>query len=278
MKIINPAEISGKIMTLIDQSNEFLIIISPYNKVLSWQKFVNRINKAKHKNIKIDWYIRENVEGNINEIKQLGIIPTEIPNLHCKIYLNEKHAIISSMNLHYYSDTNSIDIAYQTETIKEFNEILEFIECYIKPFKEKSIDLNNIKGLSLKDLLLSYIIENKLINTLEKEIINTKKNINIRLSKFKYYYEILIELDSSPRLIINIEGDYKFRSQKYLELQFIKNKLEEEINCNIDFGNQMKRLKFQLYEIDNQRKIILDNSKAIIKIDKIINVLNKYLN
>ncbi len=36
MELIQPAEISGKIMTLIDQAKEVIIIVSPYNKFTYW--------------------------------------------------------------------------------------------------------------------------------------------------------------------------------------------------------------------------------------------------
>ncbi len=41
-----------------------------------------------------------------------AITPIEIENLHCKLYLNEKNAVVTSMNLHEYSDSSSIDIGY----------------------------------------------------------------------------------------------------------------------------------------------------------------------
>ena len=102
MELIQPAEISGKIMTLIDQAKEQLIIVSLYNKFTYWKKLTQRIDKAKQRGVKIKWYIRKNVENNVEQIRQIGIEPIEIENLHCKLYLNEQNAVVTSMNLHEY--------------------------------------------------------------------------------------------------------------------------------------------------------------------------------
>lgn len=46
MELIQPAEISGKIMTLIDQAKEELIIVSPYNKFTYWKKLTFLSNSS----------------------------------------------------------------------------------------------------------------------------------------------------------------------------------------------------------------------------------------
>jgi hypothetical protein len=131
MKFIPPPEISGKIMTLIKEADKKLIIVSPYNKINDWDKLLNYLNDAIQRNVKIEYYIRENVDSNLNEILNIGIKPIEVKNLHAKLYLNEKKAIVSSMNLSSYSDTNSIDIGYETETEDEYNELQRFIGIWL---------------------------------------------------------------------------------------------------------------------------------------------------
>jgi hypothetical protein len=45
MEIIKPSEISGKIMSLIDEAKQFVVIISPYYNLGKWQKLTSRIEK-----------------------------------------------------------------------------------------------------------------------------------------------------------------------------------------------------------------------------------------
>ena len=46
--------------------------------------------------------------------------------------MNEKEAIVSSMNLLLSSEMNSLDIAYKTTNLEEYNELLDYYNRYIK--------------------------------------------------------------------------------------------------------------------------------------------------
>lgn len=39
MKFIKPSEISSKVMTLFDESDEFVLVVSPYVKILRWYNY-----------------------------------------------------------------------------------------------------------------------------------------------------------------------------------------------------------------------------------------------
>lgn len=135
MKLIKPAEISAKIMTLIDEAEKELIIVSPYNNITGWNKLINRIKKAQSKGVKILWFSRKNNvdTNNSDEVaKNLGIKPFLIDDLHAKIYMNEESAIFTSMNMSKISDDKSLDIGYITEKKEEFDEIQNFYRKHIK--------------------------------------------------------------------------------------------------------------------------------------------------
>ncbi|WP_026461440.1 hypothetical protein [Adhaeribacter aquaticus] len=271
MKIIQPAEIAGKIMTLIDLSDQHVILVSPYNNISKWPKLTNRIEKALSRNVSVIWYVREN-EGNKKEVEALGVSCYEIPRLHCKLYLNETSAIITSMNLNIASDTGSLDIGFETETIQEYKEILTFVEKFIKPWESKTVDHRLLNWGTFEELVISYIITKGL-----QKISDIQTTTKVILILYKKYYEIAIELNERPRLILNIKGDHKLREQKYLELKVIKSKIENEIGFEIDYGNQMKRLKFSLYNRNSNQPENFDKKDAILKIDKIVNTLNKHI-
>lgn len=130
MELIRPAEVTGKILSLIEDAEKTLIIISPYNNFIGFNKFIKRFKEAKEKNIDIQYYSRKG-EKHIG-IELIGIEPHLIENLHAKLYLNEKYAIFSSMNLVKYSDDYSIDFAFKTETSEEYLEAVHFYENYIR--------------------------------------------------------------------------------------------------------------------------------------------------
>ena len=132
MQLIKPKQISGETMTLIEEASKQLIIISPYYNVSKWYKLLNAFDSLKNKNVSVEFYVRKSEPVSICEIKSIGFIPFEIPNLHTKLYLNESYGIVSSMNLNVSSDTNSLDIAYKTETEEEYLELYKYYETYIK--------------------------------------------------------------------------------------------------------------------------------------------------
>lgn len=178
MKLIKPRQISGEIMTLIEEADQELIIVSPYCSINEWQKLKNAFNYAKNSCPKIEFYVREGENKTIDEVKQLGLEPILIKNLHTKLYINENYAIVASMNLVFYSDNNSLDIAYKTETDQEYDEIIEYYKRYLK--RSNNVIENNKK--LKKDISVKYNHSSKtsqgqwvdyLESTLEKHLDQT---------------------------------------------------------------------------------------------------------
>lgn len=252
MELINPAEISGKIMTLIDNATETIIIISPYIKISKWTKLTNRIKEAQKRGVKFEWFIRKDSTESIEEVKNLGITPVEIENLHSKIYVNEKAAIVTSMNLHYYSDSNSIDIGYLTTKHNEYEEIVSYINTYIKPKNNSKVinkvqnpraDYNNSK--SFIQALEEFLKKNQYLN--RTIFTKTESNNKISIDRFKNDYSIIFEPRSNYfRIDLRINLAYEKRCHVYNMLLGMKDSLEERIGHSIDFGSQMKRLKIDI--------------------------------
>ena len=130
-------------MTLIEEADKKVILVSPYFRVSKWYKLLNRLETAKQRDLEVEIYVREGEFESIEEVLETGFQPITVPNLHTKLYINEKHAIVSSMNLLLSSDTSSLDIALKTENIKEYNEIFDYYDRYIKSAVPKPVDKYN---------------------------------------------------------------------------------------------------------------------------------------
>jgi hypothetical protein len=258
MELIQPAEISGKIMTLIDQAKEEIIIVSPYNKFKYWKKLTQRIDKAKQRGVKIKWYIRKNVENNVEQIRQIGIEPIEIENLHCKLYLNERHAVVTSMNLHEYSDTSSIDIGYLITEEDKYKELTDFIDVYIDSYsvsESKMIETTNevsvLKEVDFTDSLVTFLLE----FGFEKENLKTHQNkygTVVTINEFMDKFELILD----PRVVyyrIDLRINYPSKTTKAIYEFLIgnENELNRLIGFEINFGSQMKRLKLDLQIFEN---------------------------
>ncbi|MEN8204286.1 MAG: hypothetical protein ABFS28_16945 [Bacteroidota bacterium] len=61
MKLINPSEISGKILTLLEQSDERVTIVSPYMKISKWYKLLNKLIDLKAKGIPIEIFVMDSI-------------------------------------------------------------------------------------------------------------------------------------------------------------------------------------------------------------------------
>lgn len=144
MKIIYPSQVSGEIMNLMDEADQIMIIVSPYNDFRKWEKMRNKLLDLKKRNVKVEYYTRspnnEYDESRIEEIKALQFTPILLDRLHCKLYLNEKSGIVSSLNLVYGSDAASLDIGHQTETDGEYLDLIQFVDRHIRKRSLKAID------------------------------------------------------------------------------------------------------------------------------------------
>ena len=221
MKLIKPSQISGEILTLFEEADEKVIIVSPYCKIAKWYRLTAKLKSLIERNIEIEFYVREGEFETIQEIEQVGIEPICIKNLHSKIYMNEKEAIVSSMNLLLSSEMNSLDIAYKTTNDEEYNELLDYYNRYIKQTEKENLNFDKnflFETLSNKfERIRIYENENELAfktnnNNYNSFIWNTgKKNQNkLRIS--------------------GILSGKEFENSKHL-----KNEIQKRTNLEIEF-------------------------------------------
>lgn len=288
MKLIQPAEISGKIMTLFDQAKEEIIIVSPYNKFTYWKKLTQRIEKAKQRGVKIKWYIRKNVANNVEQIREIGIEPIEIENLHCKLYLNEQQAVVTSMNLHEYSDTSSIDIGYLITEEDKYKELTDFIDVYIDSYaitESKVIESTNrqstIKKVNFIDSLILFLLESGFEQG-NLKIHENRYGSVVTIKEFLGNFELILEPKGVYyRIDLRINYPYKIKNAIYEFLRDNEQELNRLIGFEIDFGRQMKRLKldleiFENYEYENWDNDEFAKLKAILS--NLIEIYKNYIN
>lgn len=175
MKIIKPAEIAAKIMTLIDEADEELIIVSAYNNLSDWDKLKKHFQGAISRNIKINYFVRAKEQH--RGLNELGIQPTPIKNLHAKFYMNEKYAIVTSMNLVHYSDTYSLDIGYLVDNEEELFELKDYYTRFIKTQDNRgnSFSLNLSEDIRNEPVFLEYFNRDSIIDNYNVDKLNFQK-------------------------------------------------------------------------------------------------------
>lgn len=264
MKLINPSEISGKILTLLEESDERVIIVSPYMKISKWYRLLNKLNDLKEKSIPIEIFIRDDPrnEETYQDLDQLELEYQKILHLHSKLYLNEKHGIVSSMNLLLSSEINSLEIGYLTETKQEHEELIRYHHRYINA--QIPVNLNTKTG-QVEDIkeIISGIqnklgeIENETWIWLDRNVLQINMGIN--------NYSVFIEYDEAHFLRIFTpinQREYDLFSEmleRIEKLTAMKTELHPDVKVN-ELQNAQKSSQRTLQQITGQTQLLLKST------------------
>lgn len=162
MELLETTAQSLEIETIFSESMDFTIIMSPYLKINNRLK-PKLADCFKQNNSNLIIY-RENELTKeekkwFDNFSNIELIP--IKNLHAKLYLNEKKALITSMNLYDYSQINNheIGIKFSAKTNKdEYNKILGMIKNIVKT-DHPYFDFTHFYELQLKYTMGSLYAE-----------------------------------------------------------------------------------------------------------------------
>jgi hypothetical protein len=152
-KFLNTTGLSYHLELLINNSKEKLILISPYLKFNpKIKQLIEDKNRLKTLDIRIIFRKNELNPDENNWMELLDYVRTSFcDNLHAKCYMNEKEAIITSMNLYDFSQINNLEMGIYVSKEddpelfcsinEEVRKILSFSEEY--KFSAKKIPKNN---------------------------------------------------------------------------------------------------------------------------------------
>ena len=128
IELIRDHDIPGEILNLIDFSEEYVVIISPYINL--WGHLTDKLEDTIKRDVVIKWYYREgDVKPSIvNQLDKMGVQMKGIKNLHSKLYLSEKLGVMTSMNLYDFSSKNNREVGIITDQKKLLKEFIYYIE------------------------------------------------------------------------------------------------------------------------------------------------------
>jgi phosphatidylserine/phosphatidylglycerophosphate/cardiolipin synthase-like enzyme len=135
-------ELDKKIIALFSSTEHYLYIVT-HNFLLGDNR-LKSIYKAKDNGASVSILVNSEALLNtstIDEFKKLQTKGCDInhnPNLHSKIYLNERSVITGSLNLNINSIKNSLEIGNQTNSLKELKRIEEIIKGYLRDENTKT--------------------------------------------------------------------------------------------------------------------------------------------
>ena len=136
---------------MIEEASQYILLITPYVQV---ERRVQTIaeNKLKQSNISLLVVCRGQKLDNkskfwLNSNEKIKCIFIE--NLHAKCYLNDKEAILTSMNLYTYSMVNNIEfgiVVNKDDEPLEYRKI--FNECRSLLPEQENVHLSKIQAIA----------------------------------------------------------------------------------------------------------------------------------
>lgn len=139
IEVIKPREITGKILTLIEETVDEVKIVSPYIDISQWTKVKQALKRAKKRGVQIIVYLREDQASSAWMIEPFADSIHLVERLHAKLYLNSSSAVFTSMNLVQTSDEKSTDLGIFTTDQKTLSSFEDFIKTYLRPEESRLI-------------------------------------------------------------------------------------------------------------------------------------------
>ena len=147
-KFLDTTGVSNELAQIIKGAKERLIIISPYLQISDRFKEMLEDQDRMKLDIRIIYGKSELQPQENNWLKSLKSVRTSIcKNLHAKCYLNEKEALITSMNFYEFSQMNNNEmgiVAYKAEDAQLYNDINEEAKRLIRISEEIKITIEKI--------------------------------------------------------------------------------------------------------------------------------------
>ena len=113
MTLLYDEDVWPAIIKLIDDAEEWLILVSPYNDFSTTLR--DAVTRAVRRDVEVTAVCREDraskERSHWTRLTRLGVQVLSVERLHAKIYLNEAWGILGSMNLYQESAVNSKEAA-----------------------------------------------------------------------------------------------------------------------------------------------------------------------
>ncbi|WP_320020403.1 phospholipase D-like domain-containing protein [Labilibaculum manganireducens] len=270
MKIIPPYQITSEILNLINETEEYIILVSPYVNLNNWDRIKVDITNAIKRGVKIQFYTRLDSDNykSWEQIEQLGLKPKLIKNLHAKVYFNEKSGIVTSMNLLTSSNLSAIEFGSIYHTEQELNELQGFIKRYLEPNIESTKP--NEEDIYLAKEQFTVILSNYLANKFNRRVNTRWRNGAIEFNvKNQYYFDVDKgnNLVSIGGIISGLEHD-KFdnfkKKYKFNEFQVFVN----HSNIYIESGFKLSNSNLNFISVSEKRKLLETTAKFVENLTK----------
>lgn len=126
-KILTIHQLPGAIIDLIEETRDYCYLVTPYFK--PWTVLERALEKAANRQKRLLFVFRAgNLSPEMRALNErLGFDVYMVNNLHTKLYINERRAIITSMNLYDSSRENNFELGYVIDDSRTLRELKDKI-------------------------------------------------------------------------------------------------------------------------------------------------------
>jgi hypothetical protein len=144
LEILGKSQTVHRLYSLLDGAEKFVILVSPYLSIEKLRDLERNIQSALKRKVTVTLVTRARDAHTagpsptglvmLQALAQMGLRLYEVPDLHAKLYVSERHALVTSLNLIESSFNNSIEIGMWVAAQRpEYSQIMEFIRRELDP-------------------------------------------------------------------------------------------------------------------------------------------------
>lgn len=144
IEITNQYETVSQLYRLVSEAQRHLFLVSPYVSLDKLRTLVRHLQAALARGVKVKLVIRDKdvstgnsdalASESIRPLRDAGMEIFVLKDLHAKIYLSEKNALLTSLNLLESSFNNSIEVGtWLTAGTPEYERLVGFLRKEIHP-------------------------------------------------------------------------------------------------------------------------------------------------
>lgn len=185
-KFLKTHELSVELIQMIAEAKQYCYLVTPYVKL--WPQLERALEDASKRGIFLTFIIREDSsnDGLIEKLNaQWGFEVVVVKDMHIKLYLNEKRALLSSMNLYDASQQRNLELGYLSTQHKMMRK--DVIENYI--LKDSSCTRWPGKFESSRETHLAKVKEAKQVLEKPGYCISCQKEIQLDGRPNAYYVQ-----------------------------------------------------------------------------------------
>ena len=116
-----------EVLRIVTSANRGVTFVTPYLGL--WVHLKNAIEEATGRGVSVTFIVRAEERKQLQDLRWLRehkVRVYEVPNLHAKIYMNEKEVLVSSMNIYDSSALNSLEFAMLVRDDKDAKKLREY--------------------------------------------------------------------------------------------------------------------------------------------------------